>query len=190
MADTQTSNTRIPVGKLTLSAAALSVLLLFESFSETPYIPTAGDNPTIGIGTTIYPDGKKVTMNDPPITRQHAEELAMEYLKKDVEWVKKTLVGALLEQHEFDAIIDFLYQFGRGNWIGSSMRREFLAGNHEAACNAFLLYRNQDGRDCSKPKNWGPTGCRGVWLRQLDRVQVCKGAMTYEELLQKRGKLK
>ena len=48
------------------SQAAISLIKSFESFRSRPYLDT-GNVPTIGYGTTIYPDGRKVAMKDAPI---------------------------------------------------------------------------------------------------------------------------
>ena len=44
----------------------------FESFRANPYLDSEGI-PTIGYGTTSYPDGRKVTMNDSPVTQDVAD---------------------------------------------------------------------------------------------------------------------
>jgi GH24 family phage-related lysozyme (muramidase) len=87
-----------------------------------------------------------------------------------------SLPGAALTQNEFDAYLDFIGQYGIGTWRKSTMRREAIAGNYLAACDALLLYRRQGGRDCSLPENAGPKGCAGVWTRQLKRQALCKAA--------------
>lgn len=56
------------------------------------------------------------------------------------------------------------------------MRRDLLAGNYRQACDDLLKWRNQGGRDCSLPKNWGPQGCKGVWTRQQKRHAQCIAA--------------
>ena len=43
-----------------------------EGFSAAPYLDPLGI-PTIGFGTTYYPDGKKVTMEDPAISKELGE---------------------------------------------------------------------------------------------------------------------
>lgn len=57
------------------SPAAINLIKEFESFRSRPYLDT-GDVPTIGYGATIYPDGRKVTMQDHSID----EPTALEYL--------------------------------------------------------------------------------------------------------------
>ena len=39
-----------------------------------PYLCTAGV-PTIGVGATTYPDGRKVTLADPPITKSQMDRM-------------------------------------------------------------------------------------------------------------------
>ena len=81
-----------------------------------------------------------------------------------------TLAGARLHQHEYDAYMDFVYQFGQGTWWKSSMRKHVLAGEYRLACDAMLKYRFSGGHDCSIPGN---KRCAGVWTRQLKRHQKC-----------------
>lgn len=81
-----------------------------------------------------------------------------------------SLPGVKLHQEEFDVYMDFVGQFGIGNWRASSMRRDLLMGDYVGACNALLLYKYSAGYDCSTPGN---KRCYGVWTRQLDRNRKC-----------------
>lgn len=164
---------RTLVAALTISAAGFAGWLASEGFSPSPYVPTKGDVPTIGYGATRYEDGTPVRLSDPPITRERAEMLARSLLSQDERRFRESLPGVKLHQEEYDLYLDFVGQFGIGNWRTSSMRRELLAGNYEAACKALLKWRFQGGRDCSKPENWGPKGCKGVWTRQIERYELC-----------------
>lgn len=141
-----------------------------------PHIPTKGDVPTIGHGSTRYEDGMPVRLTDPPITRARAETLARNLLSDDERRFKASIPDVVLYQAEYDLYVDFIGQFGIGRWSTSSMRRYLLASDYPAACNALLLYRFQAKRDCSKPENWGPKGCKGVWTRQQDRHRKCINA--------------
>ena len=46
----------------------------FEGYKATPYLCPAGV-PTIGYGSTYYADGKKVTLQDPPMDEPMARAL-------------------------------------------------------------------------------------------------------------------
>jgi len=172
------------VAALTVSAAGLAAWISSEGSSPVvpgqdllaPHIPTKGDVPTIGHGSTRYEDGTRVTLNDPPITRERAVQLARNLMSGDERSFRASLPGVKLHQSEYDLYLDFTGQFGIGNWKKSSMRRFLLAGQYRRACDSLLMWRNQDGRDCSRPENWGPRGCKGVWTRQLQRHAQCVAA--------------
>jgi GH24 family phage-related lysozyme (muramidase) len=164
---------RVAVALLSLSAAGLVAWQSNEGFSPVPYIPTQGDVPTIGHGSTHYEDGTPVTLKDKPITRERAAVLARNLSTVDEKRFAATLPGVSLHQEEFDLYLDFVGQYGIGNWAASSMRRNLVAGDYRAACDALLRYRFQAGRDCRLPQNWGPNGCKGVWTRQEKRHAQC-----------------
>lgn len=168
-----TPRQRQAVTALTVSAAAVLAMLGAEGFRSAPYIPTQGDVPTIGYGTTVYEDGKKVTLQDAPITKERAIQLVKNHKSKDEVMFRESLPGVKLTQGEYDLYMDFTYQYGITNWRSSSMRRHLLNGEYLQACNALPAWRKQAGRDCSLPKNWGPKGCKGVWTRQLERQAKC-----------------
>ena len=167
---------RLPTKTLTASAAALSVWIAAEGFSPSPYIPTKGDVPTIGHGSTRYEDGTRVRLTDPPITQERARELASNLFQGDCKAMSRTIPEVLLTQEEYDLYCDFVGQYGIGNWNKSSMKRLLFQGNYGASCKALLAWRKQAGRDCSDPKNWGPRGCKGVWTRQQERYAKCMAA--------------
>lgn len=163
---------RIPVTIMSLSAAALIGLFAHEGYSDKAIIPTKGDVPTIGFGSTVFEDGSRVRLGD-TITPERAVRLAYSHTAKDEAAFKKTLPGVELTQGEYDVYIDFMYQYGQSNWEKSSMRRHLLKGEHKQACDALLRYRYAAGYDCSTPGN---KRCWGVWERQLKRHAQCTGA--------------
>lgn len=167
------SKQRIAVALLTLSAAGFATWQASEGFTPAPVIPTKGDVPTIGHGSTRYEDGTPVKLTDPPITRKRAEELARNLNREAERAFIASIPGVQLTQGEFDLYMDYVGNFGLKHWRESSMRRLVLAGQFRQACDALLQWRKQAGRDCSLPENWGPQGCRGVWTRQQERHAKC-----------------
>jgi lysozyme len=176
---------RAAVATLTISAAAVAGWVRHEGDGPTtvsddgtilhhPYIPTKGDVPTIGHGSTRYEDGRPVRLTDPPITRQRAESLARALHAEHEREFKASLPGAVLSQAEFDLYLDFTGQYGIGNWRQSSMRRHILSGEHRRACDALLMYRFAAGYDCSTMIDGKPNRrCYGVWTRQQERHAKC-----------------
>lgn len=162
------------VAGLVLSAAGFAAWVAGEGFTARPVIPTQGDVPTIGHGSTRYEDGTPVRMTDPAITRERAAELARNLHSEEESRFKASLPGVSLTQGEFDLYLDFTGQYGIGNWRQSSMRRHLLAGEYRQACDALLRYRYAAGYDCSTTINGQPNRrCWGVWARQLERHAKC-----------------
>lgn len=162
-------NTRSLVAGLSLSAAAFITLVVHEGYTDRAIVPTEGDVPTLGFGSTAHEDGRRVRMGErtDPV---NALKKAHAHITKEEQRFRSSLPGAHLTQAEYDLYIDWVYQYGSGAWAKSSMRRELLAGNHIAACDALLRYRFVAGYDCSTPGN---RRCMGVWTRQQQRHQQC-----------------
>lgn len=165
---------RIAVSALALSAAGFAVWVASEGFTPTPVIPTKGDVPTIGHGSTRYEDGTPVRMTDPPITRKRAEQLARNLHAQEEQRFRDSLPGVMMTQGEYDLYLNFTGQYGIGNWRGSSMRRNLIKGDYKAACQSLLLYRYAGGYDCSTMINGRRNErCWGSWERQLKRHAAC-----------------
>ncbi|MDC4461228.1 glycoside hydrolase family protein [Acinetobacter baumannii] len=143
-----------------------------EGYTAKPTIPVKGDRPTIGNGTTFYPDGRAVKMTDPAITRKQAFEYLKFTMNKDAKSFNKTLVNIPISQVEYDLYLDFTYQYGVSAWASSSMLKNLKAGKYKAACDSLLKWKYVAKRDCSIRSN----GCYGVWVRQQDRHQKCLSA--------------
>lgn len=168
---------RIAVAALSLSAAGLIGIVTHESYTESAVVPTVNDRPTVGFGSTIHADGRPVRMGD-VLHPVDALKTVAAHLNRTEQSFRDSLPGVEMTQASYDTWIDFVYQFGIGNWLKSSMRRELLAGNPRAACDALLLYRYSGGYDCSTVINGKRnTRCWGVWTRQLERQAACLAAL-------------
>lgn len=165
------NKTKVWIGILAASAAAIGGIKAHEGFRTKPY-HDVGRVATVGYGSTRYENGTPVKINDAPVTRERADKMLRAHVAKDEGRLKAMLPNVKLSQAEYDVYLDFAYNFGIKTFERSSMRRELLAGNHKAACRALLRYRYAAGRDCSVRKN----GCYGVWQRQLARYNKCMGA--------------
>lgn len=168
------SVSRRVVETLSFGAAALVALFVFEGYTSDAVIPTKGDVPTVGFGSTINQDGSKVKMGDTtnPVI---AAVNALAHIQKDEELFKRSLPGVMLSQEEYDIYIDWVYQYGISNWHTSTMRQRLLAGDHAGACDALLMWKYAGGYDCSTTINGKPNRvCWGVWARQLERHEKCR----------------
>jgi lysozyme len=98
------------MSQLKVSPAGIKMIQHFEGCILHPYKCPAGV-PTIGFGNTFYPNGKKVTMKDSPITLEKANELflfVLSFFEKDVNSLLKTSVKPC----QFDALVSFAYNVG------------------------------------------------------------------------------
>ena len=163
---------RIAVTVLSLSAAGFATWQASEGYTPVAVIPTKGDVPTLGHGSTRYEDGQPVRMGD-TITPARAEVLARNLNSQAEKQFAASLPGVKLYQAEFDIYMDFVGQYGIGTWLKGSPRRDLLAGNYAQACHDLLKYRFAAGFDCSTPGN---KRCAGVWNRQLERHAKCMAA--------------
>jgi lysozyme len=165
------------VAALAVSIAAFGTWQASEGFTDVAVIPTKGDVPTIGHGSTRYEDGSPVKIGD-TITRERAAVLARNLMSKDERTFAASLPpDARLFPEEYDVYLDFTGQYGIGNWRGSAMRANIIAGDYVAACKAILRYRFAAGYDCKTLVNGRPNKrCWGVWIRQKARYDKCMGA--------------
>lgn len=166
------SRVRIAVAALSLSAAGFIGIVSSEGYTDTAVTPTKNDRPTVGFGSTFHEDGAAVKIGD-RVTPVRALIKAQAHINKEEQAFQKSLEGGYLSQAEYDLYMDWVYQYGIGAWMKSTMRREIMAGNYEAACGALLRYKFSGGFDCSIPGN---KVCAGVWTRQLERHTKCMEA--------------
>ena len=166
------SKSKVLVATLSLSAAAFIGLVSHEGYTSKAIIPTQGDVPTVGFGSTYHEDGSRVKLGD-SVNPVNALKKAQAHITKEEALFRKSLPDAYLTQAEYDIYMDFVYQYGIGKWQKSEMRKQILNGQHVAACNALLRYRFADDFDCSTPGN---KRCMGVWTRQQERHAACMAA--------------
>jgi len=117
------------------SENGIALIKLFESFRSKPYL-CPSFTPTIGYGTTKYPDNRKVLLKDSPVT----EEKACEYLADDLIWCEGIIdfhVKPVLNQNQFDALVSFVYNLGSGNFCGSTLLQKLNAGDFAGAAAEF-----------------------------------------------------
>lgn len=168
-----TSPVRIAVVALGLSMAGFIGITMKEGYTDKAVIPTKGDVPTLGFGSTVHEDGRRVQLGE-TTTPVRALRTAQAHITRDEAKFRASLPGVSLTQGEYDLYLDFTYQYGIDNWQASGMRRNLLAGDYRAACDALLRYRFAAGYDCSTTIKGQPNKrCWGVWARQQERHAIC-----------------
>lgn len=90
-----------------------------EGFRKKPYLD-GGGVPTIGYGSTFYPNGRKVTMDDKPISKELALCFFESIAEKFAEGVDKVIFKPL-SQNQFNALVSFAYNVGLGAFRRSTL---------------------------------------------------------------------
>lgn len=103
---------------------AIELVETFEGFRPKPYYCPAGV-PTIGYGTTRYPNGKSVSLGDSPVSKGQAEEYMAFELGKCV--TSALRLCPALSGGRLGAIVDFVYNLGAGNLQASTLRKKINA---------------------------------------------------------------
>ena len=87
--------------------------------------------PTIGYGTTVYPNGTKVKLGDVCTSEQ-----ALSYLRNDLIYFEK-MVDAYtrddVSQQQFDALVSFCYNLGAKNLKDSTLLKKINADPNDYA---------------------------------------------------------
>jgi GH24 family phage-related lysozyme (muramidase) len=128
----------------TINEAGLTLIEQFEGCKLQPYLDVA-KIPTIGIGTTRYPDGKAVTMNDPPITEAQAQSFLKSHLEGDCKAVSG-FVKVDVTDNEFAALVSFAYNVGRSALASSTLLKKLNSGDKKGAADQFLKWDHAGGK--------------------------------------------
>lgn len=129
----------------------------FESCRLTAY-PDSKGVPTIGWGHT-----RGVRLGD-TCTQAQADAWLLEDIQEAVAAVNR-LVSVALTQHQFDALVDFTFNAGEGNFASSTMLRKLNAGDSAGAEAEF--------------SRWDM--CGGAHLAGLARRRAAEAAMFADE---------
>ena len=118
----------------------------FEGFRSKPYLCPA-NVATIGYGSTYYADGKKVTLQDPPMDEPTARALLMIELEHTyLPGVLRNCPGLITDVRKCNAIVDFCYNLGTGRLQTSTLKRKINANDWEGAKEQLMLWTKGGGR--------------------------------------------
>ena len=120
------------------------LIMGFEGLSLVPYLCSA-KVPTIGYGSTFYPSGKKVTMQDTPINLESAKLMLKETANIFGTQVN-LLVKTKLTQNQFNALVSFAFNLG-SQALGKStlLKKVNVNPNDVTIRNEFLRWNKANG---------------------------------------------
>jgi len=128
-----------------LSTKGKKLIAEFEGLRTKPYLCSA-KVATIGIGSTRYEDGTKVSMLDQLISIERAYEL-FDTTVKGYEIAVNKYAKIQLTQNQFDALVSLCYNIGVGGYSKSTVVRY---SNAEASGidiqKAFLMWNKVKGK--------------------------------------------
>ena len=126
------------------SDKGVALIKQFEGFRSKPYLCPAGV-PTIGYGSTYYPDGKKVTLRDNPVTEADATAMLRSMLVRYENGVDR-YVQVPITQGQFDALVSFAYNVGLSALKGSTLLRLVNERNFVGAAAQFSRWNKAGGK--------------------------------------------
>lgn len=125
---------------------AASLCKQYEGFRSKPYLCPAGVA-TIGYGSTYYSDGRKVTLQDPPMDEPAASALLMYELQHT--YLPGTLRNCPIlatDQRRLNAVVDFCYNLGIGRLQTSTLKRKINAQDWEGAKEELKKWNKGGGK--------------------------------------------
>ena len=141
----------------------LDLIRAFEGFRADPYLDAVGV-PTIGYGSTYYPDGQRVRLTDPPISEPEARRLMQATLAEFEDGIADAL-QVEVTQSQFDALICWAFNIGVSAAQNSTLMKKLNSGDYFGAADQFL--------------RWNKAG--GVVLRGLSRRRAAERALFLED---------
>jgi lysozyme len=110
---------------------------MFEGYKAKSYLCPASVV-TIGFGSTMYTDGRKIKLGD-TINEQQANELLMWELKNK----SISLHGLNLNQNQFDSCLSFIYNVGIGAFTKSTLRKKILLNPNDPSIKLEFMKWNK-----------------------------------------------
>lgn len=103
------------------SILGLNLIKKYEGLRLSSYLCPVGI-PTIGYGSTRYPNGKKVILGEKLANEKEATQLLLSTLSPFEAAVNKHLPN--LNQCQFDALVSFTYNLGTGAFVKSTLLKK------------------------------------------------------------------
>ena len=128
---------------MNISERGVELIKSFESYRGYPYYDSV-KVPTIGYGTTYYPDGRRVRISDAPVTEAQATELLMANLVSFERAIEDAL-QVEVTQSQFDALVCWSYNVGIRAAQQSTLMRLLNAGDVAGAADQFLRWNKAGG---------------------------------------------
>lgn len=149
---------RYAMAALTVSIAGITGTKLFEGRENTAYVERVAGNQVV---TVCYGHTRTAVLGQ-SYTNAQCDALLLADLNSYYTPVVKRLVKVPLSQGEFNALVDFVYNVGEGNFAGSTLLKLVNARQYDKAALEFAKWKYVNGKDCTVPAN----RCGGIPKRR------------------------
>lgn len=113
------------------SQKCVDLIKRFEGCKLNAYLDPIGI-PTIGYGSIMWPDGKRVKLGQ-KITLQQAEDMLKWEIDIKAKPVNALLAKVAVNQNQFDALISFAYNLGIGALTRSTLLKKVIKNPCDAS---------------------------------------------------------
>lgn len=130
----------------TLDQVGRDFLAKEEGIVLKPYLDSVGI-PTIGIGCTYYPGGRKVTMKDKPLPNAQAAWDLFDKVNENYLLTVYSTTRDDINQNQFNALVSLCYNIGTGALKGSTVLKLVNKNpNDPKIVPAFEMWKNAGGK--------------------------------------------
>jgi lysozyme len=130
----------------TLDKRGRDFLAKEEGIKLAPYLDSVGI-PTIGIGCTFYPNGRRVTMGDKPL--QNAQEAwdLFDAVNRNFMLTVYSTTRDDINQNQFNALVSLCYNIGTAGFKGSTVLKLVNKNPNDPKIGAaFEMWKNAGGK--------------------------------------------
>jgi lysozyme len=111
-----------------------------------PYLDSVGI-PTIGIGCTFYPGGKRVTMKDKPLKNVQAAWDLFDAVNSNFLFTVYSTTRDDINQNQFNALVSLCYNIGPAGFKSSTVLKLVnKSPNDLKIADAFRMWKNAGGK--------------------------------------------
>lgn len=130
----------------TLDQRGRDFLAKEEGIMLKPYLDSVGI-PTIGIGCTFYPGGKRVTMKDKPLKSVQAAWDLFDAVNSNFLFTVYSTTRDDINQNQFNALLSLCYNIGPAGFKGSTVLKLVNKNpNDPKIGDAFRMWKNAGGK--------------------------------------------
>jgi lysozyme len=117
-----------------------------EGINLKPYLDSVGI-PTIGIGCTFYPGGRRVTMKDKPLASIQAAWDLFDAVNSSFMLTVYSITRDDINQNQFNALVSLCYNIGPVGFKGSTVLKLVNKNPNDPKIGAaFEMWKNAGGR--------------------------------------------